>query len=39
MSTHNICFYKELDTNLKTMKLLDCVLIGVCAAIRSNTVI
>ena len=43
MSTHNICLYKEVDKkytacNLKTMKSLDCVLIGVCAVIRSNTV-
>ena len=33
MGTHNICFYKEVDKkytgcNLKTTKLLDCVLIG-----------
>ena len=38
--THNICLYKE-DTkytgcNLKTMELLDCALIRVCAVIRSN---
>ena len=37
------CLYKEVDKNytgyhLKTMKLLDCVLIGVCVVIRSNTV-
>ena len=43
MSTHNICLYKEEDKkytafNLKTMKLPDCELIGVCAAISSNTV-
>ena len=43
MSTHNICLYKEVDQkytgcNLKTTELLDCVLIGVCAIIRSNTV-
>ena len=43
MSTHNICLYKEVDKkytacNLKTMKSLDCALIGVCAVIRSNTV-
>ena len=43
MSTHNICLYKEVDKkytgyNLKTMELLDCALIGVCAVIRSNTV-
>ena len=44
MSTHNICLYKEVDIkytgcNLKTMELLDCALIGVCAVIRSNTVV
>ena len=44
MSTHNICLYKEVDKkysacNLKTTKSLDCALIGVCAVIRSNTVI
>ena len=44
MGTHNICLYKEVDKkytgyNLKTMELLDCALIGVCAVIRSNTVI
>ena len=44
MGTHNICVYKEVDKkytgyNLKTMELLDCALIGVCAVIRSNTVI
>ena len=43
MSTHNLCLYKEVDIkytgcNLKTMELLDCALIGVCAVIRSNTV-
>ena len=43
MGTHNICLYKEVDKkytgyNLKTMDLLDCALIGVCAVIRSNTV-
>ena len=43
MSTHNICPYKEEDKkytgcNLKTMKFLDCALIGVCAVIRLNTV-
>ena len=43
MGTHNICLYKEVDKiytgcNLKTMELLDCVPIGACAAIRSNTV-
>ena len=44
MSTHKICLYKEVDKkytgcNLKTTKLLDCALLGVCAVIRSNTVI
>ena len=44
MSTHNICFYKEVKKNytgcnLKTKEFLDCALIGVCAVIRSNTVI
>ena len=43
MGTHNICLYKEVDKkyigyNLKTMELLNCALIGVCAVIRSNTV-
>ena len=43
MSTNNICLYKEVDKkytccNLKTMELLDCVLIGICTVIRSNTV-
>ena len=43
MSTHNICLYKEVDKkytccNLKTAELFDCVLIGVCAVIRLNTV-
>ena len=43
MGSHNICLYKEVDKkytccNLKTMELLDCVLIGVCAVIRWNTV-
>ena len=43
MSTYKICLYKEVDKkytgcNLKTTKLLDCALIGVCAVIRSNTV-
>ena len=43
MSTHNISLYKEVnkrytDCHLKTTKFLDCVLIGVCAVIRSNTV-
>ena len=43
MGTHTICLYKEVDKkytgcNLKTTKLLECALIGVCAVIRSNTV-
>ena len=43
MGTHNICLYTEVDkkysgSNLKTTELLECVLIGVCAVIRSNTV-
>ena len=43
MSTHNICLYKKVKKkytgcNLKTMEFLDCVLIGVYAVIRSNTV-
>ena len=43
MSAHNICLYKEVDKkytgcNLKTMELLDCALIGICAVIRLNTV-
>ena len=44
MGTHNICLYKEVDKKytgcyMKTTKLLDCALIGVCAVIRSNTVL
>ena len=43
MGTHNICLYKEVDKkytccNLKTTKLLNCALIGVCAVIRLNAV-
>ena len=43
MGTHNICLYKVVDKkytgcNLKITELLDCVLTGVCAVIRSNTV-
>ena len=42
MGTYNIRLYKKVDRkytgcNLKTMELLDCALIGVCAVIRSNT--
>ena len=44
MGTHNICLYKEDNKkytvhDLKTMELLDCALVGVCAVIRSNTVV
>ena len=44
MGTNNICLYKAVDkqyigSNLKTMELLDCALIVVCALIRSNRVI
>ena len=35
MSTHNICLYKK---NRQKVHLLDCVLIGICAEIRSNMV-
>ena len=43
IKAYNISFYKEVDKkytgcNLKTTKLLDCALIGVCAVIRSNTI-
>ena len=43
MSTHNICFSKEVDKkytgcNLKTTALLDCVLVGICVVIRLNMV-
>ena len=41
MNTHNICYYKVdniAHCNLKPKKLLDCVLIGVCAVIRKNMV-
>ena len=43
MQIQIICLYKEGDKkytgcNLKTTELLDYVLIGVCAVIRSNTV-
>ena len=43
MSTHNICLYKEEDKkytgcNLKTTEFHDCVLLGVYAVIRLNTV-
>ena len=44
MGTHNICLYKEVDKKytgciLKTTELLDCVHIGVCVVIKSNTVV
>ena len=44
MSTHNICFYKEVKQkytgcNLKTTEFHKCALLGVCAVIRSNTVL
>ena len=43
MGTYNKCLYKEEDRkytgcNLKTTKLLDCALIGICVVIRMNTV-
>ena len=42
MGTHNICPYKVdkkyTGCNLEITDLLDCVLIGVCAVIRANTV-
>ena len=44
MGTHNICLYKEVakqytSCNPKSTELLDCALIGLCAVIRSNTVL
>ena len=44
MSTHNICLQKEVEKkytgyNLRTTEFLDCALIGVCAVIRSDTVL
>ena len=43
MSTHKICYYKEVDditqTAIWTTKLLDCALIGADAVIRSNMVL
>ena len=40
VGTHNTCLYEEVDKKYKTMELLlDFALIGVCAVIRSNTVI
>ena len=43
MGSNKICLYKEVDKkcigcNLKTSELLDCMLKGVCAVIRSNMV-
>ena len=43
MGTHDICLYKEVDKkytgcNLKITELVDCVLTGVYAVIRPNTV-
>ena len=43
MGSHNICPYKEVDKKytgciLKTMELVDCALIVVCAVIRLNMV-
>ena len=43
-STHNICLYKKVNKkytgcNLKTTEFHECVLIGICAVIRSNTVL
>ena len=43
MGTHNISLYKLAKNYtccyLKTTELLECALIGVCAVIRSNTVV
>ena len=43
MCTHNIWLYKVdkkyMICNLKTTELLDCAFIGVCAVIRSNTLL
>ena len=43
MGNHNICLYKVdkkyTGCNLKTMALINCGLLGVCAVIRSNTVV
>ena len=44
IGTHSICLYKEVakqytSCNLKSTELVDCAFIGVCAVIRSNTVI
>ena len=44
MGIRNICLYKEVDKkytgcNLNTTELIECALKGVCAVIRSNTVV
>ena len=40
MSMHNICLYKQVDKITGViLRLLDCMLIGICAIIRSNTVV
>ena len=44
MGTHNIWLFKEVDKkytgcNLKTTELLNFALIGVCAVVRSITVL
>ena len=39
MSTHNICFYIEMDKSIRTMNLVDCGLIKVCAVTWSNTLV
>ena len=41
MGTHYVCLYKAVDNKytdcyLKTTKLLDCALIGICVVIRLN---
>ena len=43
MRTHNICLYKKVNKKYtgcnKTTEFHECALIGVCAVIRSNTVV
>ena len=43
MGTHSICLYKKVNKKYtgcnKTTEFHDCALIGVCAVIRSSTVI
>ena len=44
MRTHNICLYKKVNKkytgcNLRTMEFHEGALIGICAVIRSNTVV